>query len=129
FAMRQSLRACCYDQTAIWGTRKGRDGALDLTRIAQADWCHFQPDRRRHRLNYSELSNPGGYVGISKDCRACNARRDLLERFHPFPTQTIFKLNKAGDVAARPRHGLDEASADRVCNAYEHNWHATRCLQ
>jgi hypothetical protein len=48
------------------------------------------------------------------------------EQFQPFPTQGVFELDKAGSVAAWPRHTLDEAGADWVGYIVEHNWHGAR---
>ena len=57
---------------------------------------------------------PAGYGGIPKNRHSRHARRDLLEQFKPFSTQTVFKLNKAGNVSTRPRHALDETRADGI---------------
>ena len=77
-AMNHRQRARRHDQTAIRGAREGRDGALDLARVAHVDRAHLHPERRRHGLDGGELADPGGYGGIPKDRRSRHARRDLL---------------------------------------------------
>jgi len=49
--MKQQRAACGHDQTAIRGSREGRDGALDLAGIALVDRADLHPERRRHGLN------------------------------------------------------------------------------
>ena len=96
-------RAGRQDQAAIGGLREGRDGALDLGRVAQVNGGYVHANRRRHRLDDSELADPGSYGWITKDRRSRHTRRDFLEQFQPFPAQTVFEHHKAGGVAARPR--------------------------
>src|SRR5262249_19498596 len=43
------------------------------------------------------------------------------EQFQPFPAQAVFEIHKAGNVAARPGQVIDEAGADRIGYAIEHN--------
>ena len=100
------------------GARKGRDRAFDLGRIAQVDRrLTSTPSRRGRRLNYSKLTDPGGYGRVPEDCHSLDARRDLLEQFQPFPAQAVFERHKAGRVAARPRQTIDETGADRIATA------------
>jgi hypothetical protein len=73
--------------------------------------------------------DPGGYGRIPKDGHSCNARRDLLEQFKPFPAQIIFEQEEAGGVAAGPRQALDEAGADRVYEDHEHDRHGAGHFQ
>src|SRR5262249_46486513 len=42
---------------------------------------------------------------------------------------TVFELQKAGDVAARPRQALDKACAYRIGGEREHDRHRTRRLE
>ena len=127
--MTHRQRARRHDQAAIRGAREGRDGALDLGRVAHVDRAHLHPERRRHGLDDGELADPGGYGGIPKDRRARHARRDLLEQLQPFPAQAVFELHEAGGVAARPRQALDEAGADRIGDIREHDRHGAGRLQ
>jgi hypothetical protein len=48
---------------------------------------------------------------------------DSESTVQPFPAQTVFKHEKAGGVAARPRQALDETGADRVNDKHEHDRH------
>jgi hypothetical protein len=61
--------------------------------------------------------------------RSRDARPNLLEQFQPFPAQTVLERHKAGCVAARPRQGINETSANRVGDTREHDWHGARRLQ
>ena len=104
---------------------EGGDSALDLAGVANADWAHLDPERLRRSLDGAELSDPGGIVGIAEHGRARHARRDLLEQFEPFRRSNSYsKMHEAGDVAARPGQALDEAGADRIGDAHEHNRHS-----
>jgi hypothetical protein len=47
--------------------------------------------------------------------------RNLLQQLQPFCSEAVFKLGKAGDVAAGPGQALDEARADRVDALREHD--------
>ena len=59
---------------------------------------------------------PAPIVGIAKHRRSRHARRDLFEQLQPFPAHAVFELHETGDVAARPRQAVDEASADRIAH-------------
>src|SRR6516165_4597029 len=123
-------RARRHDQAAIRGTREGRDGALDLAGVvAYVDRAYIHADRWRHGLDDGELADPGRYRGISKDRRPRHARRNLLEQFDPFRTQTVFEQHKAGGVAARPRQTIDEAGADWIAGGREHDRHCPGRLE
>jgi hypothetical protein len=58
-AMTRRRRARRHDQTAIWGAREGRDGALDLGGVAHVDWAQLHPERWRHGMDRAELADPG----------------------------------------------------------------------
>ena len=58
---------------------------------ATAPW----PGYRRIDRYQQEWRDPEGPPSASR-------RRDLLEEFQPFPTQTVFENHKAGGVAAWP---------------------------
>jgi hypothetical protein len=68
-------------------------------------------------------------IPLARDRRSGHARRDLFEKFQPFPAQGVFELNKAGGVSAGMRYGFDEAGANRIGDSCEHNWHGMRRLQ
>src|SRR5262249_8132662 len=79
-----------YDQTVIWGTREGRDSALDLAWIAYAEGAQLHPQRWRRCLDGTPQADPGSYGGIANDCRSCRARRDLFQQLQPFCADGIF---------------------------------------
>src|SRR5215831_19862230 len=66
-AMGSCQRARSHNQTAIWGGRKRNEGALDLRRLAHVDWGDCYAGRRRHCLDCTELSGPGGQRRITND--------------------------------------------------------------
>jgi hypothetical protein len=47
----------------------------------------------------------------------------MLEQLQPFPAHAVFDSHETGGVAARPRHAVDEAGADRIADDREHDWH------
>src|SRR5450759_3004332 len=106
---------------------KGLDAPLDFPFVAHVDGSHFQALRWGHSLNNGELTNPGRYCGIPKNCRSRDTRCDLLEQVRPFSTQTGFEQHKAGHVTTGPRQTLDEAGTNRIDNDCEYNWHCTGC--
>src|SRR5260370_37845536 len=126
--MSRGRRAPRYDQTAIRGTREGRDGSLYLAGVAHVDRAHFHSYGRGHGLDGSELSHSGRIEGISKNSRSLHARLDLLEQFQQFGVQTVFGQHKAGDVAARLGKAIDEARADRIAADREYDRKRTRAL-
>src|SRR5262245_33666395 len=116
-------RARRHDQPAIWGPRKRRDRPLDLARVARVDWSYIHAGRRRHRLNYRKLADPGGYARIPQYYCSRQVGCDFLEQFKPFSTQAIFELHEAGGVATRLRQTIDEAGADWIGDDREHDRH------
>src|SRR5262245_20069190 len=68
-------------------------------------------------------------IGIADDGDPRHSWRNLLELLQPFCAQTVFKTDKACDVTTWPRQAIDEASADRIDNVREHNWHSARRFQ
>ena len=128
-AMKLRQRARRHDQAAIRSAREGRDGALDLARVAHVDRSYLHPERRRHGLDYAKLANSGGCGGIPKNRHSRHARRDLLEQLQPFPADAVFEIHEPGGVAARPRQAVDEAGADRIDDDREHDRHGAGRLQ
>src|SRR6478752_98705 len=109
------------DQTAIRRTREVRNCRLDLGGVAQVDLNDLHSERRRDGLNDTELGRTARYAGISKHRHSRQGWYDLLEQFEPFSTQTVFKVHKAGHIAARSRQTVDEAGTDRVRNHCEYD--------
>ena len=127
--MDRRQRARCQDQASIRRAREGRDGALDLGRVAHVNRAHVHANRRRHRLDNGELADPRCDGGVPKDRCSCHVRRDLLEQFQPFCTQTVFEHQKASGVAARPRQTIDEAGTDRIGDDRKYDRHSASCLE
>src|SRR6516164_9932795 len=115
-------RARRHNETPIRSARKSRDRSLDLGCVLHVDFTHFHPNRWCHRLNDGELANPSREGGIPKDGHPRDVWGDFLEQSRPFPAQRVFELNKAGRVAAGPRHGVNVTSADRISDIIENDW-------
>src|SRR5215510_9823528 len=64
---------------------------------------------------------PDAMVASRSTAARVRPRGDFLERLQPFCAQAVLELDEAGDVAARPRHALDEAGTDRVGDVVEHD--------
>jgi hypothetical protein len=77
-AMNRRPRTPRHDQAAIQGVRECCDGPLDFVGIAHSDRAHLHLNRRRHGLDYCQLTDPGSCGGIPKHCRSLQLRRDLL---------------------------------------------------
>ena len=127
--MSEHRRARRHDQTAIPGALEGRDGSLDLGRVAHVDRAQLNAERRRRGLDRTELTGPGGYGGIAKNGHSLHARRDLLEQLQPLSTHAVFIRGETRDVAARSRQAVDEAGADRIGGSHEHHRHGAGRLQ
>src|SRR5262249_12778678 len=106
--------------SAVRNVRKGRDRRLDGAGIVQTDRAQLNPQRRR-RLDGGELTDAGGNGGIPQHHRARDARCDFLEQFEPFRGDRVFERGEPGGIAARPRQAIDQASADWVDHATEHD--------
>jgi hypothetical protein len=52
----------------------------------------------------------------------------LLEQFSPFSTHAVFKIQKAGDIAAWVPHALYETGTNWIRNIHEHNRDSTSGL-
>src|SRR5262249_11154687 len=110
--------------------RNCSDGALDVVGIVWVDWPHVDAERRRYRLDSTQLSAAGARRGIANYDYLCNCRRDLLEQLQPFGTDSELELGKAASIAFRTRRGGNETGADRIRDIHEYDWHATaRALQ
>src|SRR5262245_28225650 len=117
------------NQAAIGRTRKRRDCAFNFTCLTRADRGQLQSERRCSCLDCAELASSGRNIGIANDGDPRHSWRNLLEQLQPFCAQTVFKTDKACDVTTWPRQAIDEASADRIDNVREHNWHSARRFQ
>ncbi len=124
-AVSDRLRRSRHDQPAVRGSCKGRDRALDLFGIAQANAAQFHPERRRHGLDGGELGQGTDVARLQKDRRARDTGSDFLKQLQPFRAHPEFGRNETGGVAAWPCQTFDEANADRVGRGGEHDWDAT----
>src|SRR5262245_64509991 len=116
-------RATRLDQSAIRRAGKGRNGALDLARLAHVDRPQLDTHRRRYGLEGAELTSPR--VGcIPEDSHTLHSRSDLFQQLQPFPADAVFELNKSGGIAARSRQAIDDGGADWVYDIDEHNRHS-----
>src|SRR6516165_12696357 len=127
--MNAGQSASRYDQAAIWGTREGRDSALDLACIAYAEGAQLHPQRWRRCLDGAPHADPGSYGGIANDCHSCRAWRDLFQQLQPFRGDAEFPRGKTGDVASWPRKAFDEAGPNRIGGPRKHDWHGASRLQ
>ena len=128
-AINKTRPAGGHDQSTIWGSREGRDDALDLAGVALVERADLHPERRRHGLNDTELGGAGGCVGIPQDRHSLHAGRDLLEQLQPFSADAVFEKHETGGVAARVRKAVDEPAGDWIGDDREHDWHGARRLQ
>ena len=71
--------ATAHNHAAVGTLREGRDGALDLAGIAHIDGAQLHAQRRRKRLDRTELTETRCDAGVTKDRSPRHARCDLLE--------------------------------------------------
>src|SRR6516225_9854667 len=112
--MKRLGRAVCNDQTSILGAPERRNGALDFASVAHVYRVHLYFERRRHSLHGGKLALSRALGSIPKNRHARHARRDLLEQLQPLRGQAVFTIHETGNVAARPRQAIDQASSDRI---------------
>src|SRR5215813_3456285 len=62
-----------------------------------------------------------GNARVAQDAYRGHARSDILQQLEPFRAKAEIIAGESGDVAARPRETLDEATADRVEDLHEHD--------
>src|SRR5262249_32757758 len=88
----------------------------------------FDPKGLCRRSNSAELPDPRRSSGIAKYQCARHIGSNLLEQLSPFSTHAVFEIQEAGDIAARMRHALDEASANWVWNVHKNDRDSTSGL-
>ena len=79
--------------------------------------------RRRDGLNDGKLARSPALRRVAKHRDPGHTWRDLFQQFQPFSAEGVFRSHEAGDVAARLRQALDEASADRIGDPHEDHRH------
>src|SRR5437879_13132204 len=92
-----------YDQAAIRSTGEACDRAFDLLGIVSVDRPQLHAERLRRSPSSAELSDAGWIGGIAEDGGSRNPRRDLLQKFQPFPAQA-----KIGRASCRQRRENEE---------------------
>src|SRR5262245_11630493 len=82
-------------------------------------WRYF----RDGPLTFTALHRPTALCskGLEQDAYRGHARSDILQQLEPFRAKAEIIAGESGDVAARPRETLDEATADRVEDLHEHD--------
>src|SRR5581483_8743328 len=80
-----------------------------------------------YRLNGAELRRSAGAVSIAQHGDPGQVRRDLLEQLQPFGADIVFKIRKAGRVAARFRETFNKPAADGVSDLNENNGDGVGC--
>ena len=93
----------------------------------------IKPLRRKCTLSAVMIGSPPANAMIPGTWATPASRhvwRNLLEHLQPFCPKTVFIRCKASDIATRPRQTIDEARANRIADAREHDRHgACRTLQ
>ena len=112
-----------HDQAAVRRAGEGLDGALNVGGVVLDRTEHnVDPERRAQGLALAQVVIiKGGRLGVGHEGGAHKAGRDLLEHREPLAGDAGFVLHHASDIAARPRQAGDEARADRVGDAGEHD--------
>src|SRR5262249_10089190 len=75
----------------------------------------------RDSLDCAEYYSSRRNIGVSQYSCSHHARRDLLQELQPFPAQTVFIIHESSGVAAGPGQAIDEAGADWIGDAREHD--------
>jgi len=63
-----------------------------------------------------------GIAGIGQHRQPGEIGDDLAQNLEPFAAEIALLVRQAGDVAARPRQGRDQAIADRVRRERKDEW-------
>src|SRR5215471_18433665 len=110
-----------YYYASIPRTREHPNVTLDFISVTHVQRREFDPKGLRHRSNSAELPNACRSSGVAKHQCSRHVGSNLLEQLSPFSTHAVFEIQETGDIAARMRHALYEASANRVWNVHKHN--------
>jgi hypothetical protein len=78
-------------------------------------------------LDRAELSNPGG-AEIPKDRCTRHTRRDLFEKFQPFPAHAVLESGKASGIASWLRQASHQPRPDRVRDRGKYDRHGMGSL-
>ena len=112
--MKHSRRAPRHDQAAIRSACEFADGAFDLVGAAYIDGEQLHPERRRHGLDGTQLTESNR--NLPQNCHACYAGCDLFEQLQPFPGDAEFNEGETGDIAARVGQTGNETLTHRVAD-------------
>src|SRR5262249_41850818 len=72
-------------------------------------------------LHGAQRAAASGNARVTQDAYRGHARSGILQQLEPFRAKAEIIAGESGDVAARPRETLDEATADRVEDLHEHD--------
>ena len=81
----------------------------------------FEAECAGCRLDLAQLQRRKGTREIGKDSKSAQTRNNLAQELESLPGSIGPLTRYAGNVAARPRQGRDEAAADRIARRREHD--------
>ena len=110
------------DQPAARSTREALEGWFDVGGGANGDDNQLHAERRRSGFDRAhEEFGLWRRVGVEHDGNAREAGRDFLEQIEPFATDRELGPAETGEVAARLRHGRNEALCDWIGDQHEYD--------
>ena len=127
--MKKRHAARRHDQTAVCGAREGRDGALDLARVAHVDRADLHPDDRATTWMTPNWPIPVAMAGSRRTAARVTPGASSLSSSSHFALKLVFEQQETGGIAARPRQTIDEAGPDRIDDGQKHNRHRACRLQ
>ena len=96
-------------QAAIGHARERLDCVFDVGGGFDVTGHHFDREGRRNRLRSSQKVIESSRLAVPYERNARDARRDLLEHRQPFTNDGCFKVQHAGEIAARSGQARDKA--------------------
>src|SRR6202023_2077387 len=90
------------------------DRLLDFRSVMDMSGSRSDAEPLGGRLSLAPKCEMSGSFRMHENGNPVDRRRDILQYLHPLAAHLRFEIDKPGNVAARPRHVMDEAAADWI---------------
>src|SRR5262245_8677400 len=129
-AMQYRCKPRGYEKPTVGRLRKRSDAALDLGGVLTRTEHKLDSERVGIGLSGLPVSSKFIHLGIEENSRARKLRCHLLQHRKPFADNSLLIEERACQISTWPRQAGDQARANRIDRADEHNTDsACRSLQ
>src|SRR5215207_4724193 len=109
------------NQPAVRFAGEALDRTLDVVSVFDWNRHYFNRERWSSRFGRPQEVIESRRFWIGEKCSAREVRCNLLEHSQPFVGDTLFVLQKAGEVAAGSRQACNETRSNGVGDASEND--------